>query len=183
MPVAEPLLTAEEYLTLPDQGFPNELVRGKIVRLYVPTPRHGQICGHIVYLISRYLDAHDLGHLICNDSGVITERNPDTVRGADIAFYSYQRVPHGPLPDGYLDVCPELIVEVRSPTDRWSVILAKVAEYLEAGVTVVCVLDQMTERCHVYRNEEEIQVIQPEQDLTLPDVLPDFRVVVRRFFE
>lgn len=183
MSAAESLLTIEEYLALPDDGIPNELVRGKIVPLYVPTPRHGQICGHIVYLIGRYLDAHDLGHLVCNGSGVITERNPDTVRAAGIAFYSYQRVPHGPLPEGYLDVSPELIFEVRSPTDRWNVILAKVAEYLEAGVTVVCVLDQTTERCLVYRNDEPFQVITTEYELTLPDVLPGFRVIGRRFFE
>ena len=183
MSLAESLLTAEEYAALPDQGFPTELVRGKIVPLYVPTPRHGQICGQIVHLIGRFLDAHDLGHLVCNDSGVTTERNPDTVRGADVAFYSYQRVPPSPLPDGYLDVCPELIFEIRSPTDRWSAILAKVAEYLEAGVTVVCVLDQMTERCHVYRNEEEMQVFLPDQELALPAILPEFRIVVRRFFE
>jgi len=183
MSVSGSLLTAEEYMALPDTGFPNELVRGKIVPLYVPTPRHGQICGHIVYLIGRYLDAHDLGHLVCNDSGIITKRDPDTVRGADVAFYSYQRVPPGPLPLGYLPVAPELVFEVRSPGDRWGRVWRKIGEYLEAGVTVVCVLDQMTERCHVYRNEEEIQVFTAEQELTMPDVLPEFRVGVRRFFE
>lgn len=183
MPMAETLLTIEDFLSLPDQGVLNELVRGKIVPLYVPTPRHGEICGHIVYLVGRYLDDHDCGHLVCNHSGIITERNPDTVRGADIAFYSYQRVPRGPLPDEYLDVAPELIFEVRSPGDRWGRILTKVGEYLEAGISVVCVLDQMTERCHVYRNEEELQILLPEQELTLPDVLPGFRVDVRRFFE
>lgn len=183
MPIAESLLTIKEYLSLPDTGVPNELVRGKVIPLYVPTPRHGQICGQIVYLLGRYLEEYDWGHLVCNDSGVITERNPDTVRGADVAFYSYQRVPRGPLPDEYFDVVPELIFEVRSPTDRWGAILAKVGEYLEAGVTVVCVLDQVPERCHVHRNEEELQVLLPEQELTLPDVLPGFRVLVHRFFE
>lgn len=183
MSISESLLTIEDYLALPDNSSPNELVRRKIVPLAVPTPRLGEICGHIVYLISRYLDARDLGHLVCNDSGIITEHDPDTVRGADVAFYSYNRVPPGPLPQGYLSVAPELVFEVRSPTDRWGRILAKVSEYLEAGVTVVCVLDQMTERCHVYRNEAEIQVVRPEEELVLPDVLPEFRVVVRRFFE
>jgi len=82
-----------------------------------------------------------------------------------------------------LPVVPELVFEVRSPTDRWGPILAKVAEYLEAGVTVVCVLDQMTERCNLYRAEEAIEVFTAEQELTVPDVLPEFRVAVRRFFE
>jgi Uma2 family endonuclease len=184
MSAAGSLLTAEEYGALPDNGVPSELVRGKIVPLYVPTPRHGQICSEVIWIIGRYLDEHDLGHLVGNDSGIITERDPDTVRGADIAFFSYKRVPPGRLPDGYLPVVPELVFEVRSPRDRWGYLLTKAGEYLEAGVTVACILDSMTERCHVYRNEgEENQVFLPDQELTIPDVLPDFRVVVQRFFE
>jgi Uma2 family endonuclease len=181
--ISEKLLTIEEYLLLPDEDVPNELVRGRIVPLAIPFPRHGQICSEVLYLLYRFLDVHHMGRLVSNNSGIITERDPDTVRGADIAFYSFQRVPRGPLPDGYLDVMPELIFEVRSPGDRWGRILAKVGEYLEAGVTVVCVLDQMTERCQVYRSKEDMQVFTSEQELTLPDVLPEFRAVVRRFFE
>lgn len=183
MAVAEALMTAEEFLRLPDDGRPKELLRGRVVYMNVPMPRHGQICAQVVYLLRRFFEDQPSGHLVCNDSGVRTERGPDTVRGADVAFYSYQRVPRGPLPQGYLDVVPELVFEVRSPTDRWGRILAKVAEYLEAGVTVVCVLDQMTERCVIYRAEEAVQIVLPEQELILPDILPEFRVVVRRFFE
>jgi Uma2 family endonuclease len=181
--VVETLLTAEEFRRLPDDGRPKELKRGRLILVNQPAPRHGQICGQVYYLLRRFLDDRPLGHLVSNDSGIITERDPDTVRGGDVAFYSYNRVPPGPLPQGYLTVVPELVFEVRSPGDRWGRILAKVSEYLEAGVNVVCVLDQMTERCHVYRSEEEIQVFLPDQDLTLPDVLPEFHVAVRRFFE
>lgn len=181
--VIETLLTAEEFRRLPDDGTPKELKRGRVILMNLPTPRHGQICGQVYYLLRQHLEDHPLGHLVSNDSGIITEHDPDTVRGADVAFYSYNRVPPGPMPQGYLSVVPELVFEIRSSGDRWGRILAKVSEYLEAGVTVVCVLDQMTERCHVYRNEEEIQVFLPEQELTIPDVLPEFRVIVRRFFE
>ncbi len=177
------LLTAEDFLRLPNEGRPRELVRGRVVYMNVPKPRHGQICSKVDRIIGNFADEKNLGHVVSNDSGVRTERGPDTVRGADVAFYSYSRVPPGPFPDDYLPVVPELIFEVRSPTDRWSAILAKVAEYLEAGVTVVCVLDQMTERCHVYRNEEPVQDFTTEQELALPDVLPGFQVMVRRFFE
>jgi Uma2 family endonuclease len=179
----EKLLTAEEFRRLPDDGRPKELKRGKVVLMDLPAPRHGQICGQVYYLLRQHLENHPLGHLVTNDSGIITEHDPDTVRGADVAFYSYNRVPPGPLPQGYLPVAPELAFEVRSPGDRWGRIWTKIGEYLEAGVKVVCVLDQMTERCHVYRNQEEIQVFLPDQESILPDVLPEFRVAVRRFFE
>ena len=89
--VAEKLLTAEEYGELPDNGQPTELVRGRIVPLNMPAPRHGEICVVTIYLLKRFLEDHPLGRVVSNDSGVITERDPDTVRGGDLAFYSYQR--------------------------------------------------------------------------------------------
>ena len=177
------MLTAEEFRRLPDDGRPKELKRGRVIPMNLPARGTAKLAFKFAICCGRYLEDHSLGHLVSNDSGIITEHDPDTVRGADVAFYSYNRVPPGPLPQGYLPVVPELVFEVRSPGDRWGRILAKVGEYLEAGVTAVCVLDQMTERGHVYRNEEEIQVFLPDQELIIPDVLPEFRVVVRRFFE
>ncbi len=176
------LLTAEQFARLPDPGVPTELVRGRIVTLSLPTPRHGQICSKIDRIVGNHAEERKLGHAIVNDSAVVTERDPDTVRGGDVAFYSYSRVPPGPLPSGYLDVVPELIFEVRSPSDRWSRVLAKVSEYLDAGVSVVCVLDQSSETVQVYRMEELPQTLHGDDDLHLPDILGDLQVPVGRFF-
>jgi Uma2 family endonuclease len=133
-------------------------------------------------LIGTFADDHDLGHVLCNDSGVITERDPDTVRGADVAFYSDAKVPRGKIRKGYLDVVPDLVVEVRSEDDRWRDILAKVHEYLDAGVGVVIVLDPDPEGAHVFRPDQPPRQLGPDDELTVPDLLGDFRVAVRRFF-
>jgi Uma2 family endonuclease len=183
MAIAESLLTAEEYLLLPDNGQPTELVRGRVVSMNVPTPRHGQICNKVGRILGNFAEEHDLGHVLSNDSGVITERGPDTVRGPDVVFYSYAKVPKGPLPDEYVPVVPDAVFEVRSHFDRWPRILAKVAELLPAGVRVVCVLDSQTERVMVYRDEDASQVFTDDQELVLPEFHPDFRVPVRRLFD
>ena len=148
-----------------------------------PMPRHGQIAAKSIRLLGSYLDSHDLGHLLSNDSGVITERDPDTLRGADLAFYSYAKVPRGPIPRAYLQVPPDLIFEVRSKDDRWRKVLTKVAEYLNAGVSVVCVLDEPPPVIHIYRIDERDRVLGADDELTIPEVLGDFRMPVRRFFE
>jgi Uma2 family endonuclease len=178
----EALVTAEEYLRLPDNGQPTELVRGRIVPMNMPKPRHGQICVNAAYLLRRFLEANDLGHVVGNNAGVLTRRNPDTVRGADLAFYSYSKVPRGPLPDDYLPVPPEVVFEVRSPGDRWSELHAKVGEYLTAGVQVVCVLDDQTETAHVFPADGSPATFTGDQELVLPGVLAGFRLAVRRFF-
>jgi Uma2 family endonuclease len=183
MATANALLTAEEYQLLPENGTPTELIKGEVVPMNMPAPRHGQICSQVAYLLRRFLEEHALGHVVSNDAGIITDRGPDTVRGADLAFYSYSRVPPGPMPEGYLPVVPELVFEVRSPGDRWSEVLSKVAEYLRAGIGVVCVLDAQTERAHLYFSDQDPQTLTADQEFVLPGVLGAFRVPVRRFFE
>jgi Uma2 family endonuclease len=177
------LLTAEEYSKLPDDGRPTQLVRGQVIEMNPPSPRHGKICLRIGGILANFVETHDLGHVVGNDSAIVTSHNPDTVRGADLAYYSYSRLPKGPVPDGYLSVVPELVVEVLSPDDRWSNVHAKAAEYLEAGISVVCVVDPKTESAHVYYPNEPPRTVTKDADLTFPEILADFRVPVPKLFE
>jgi len=181
--VAEKLLTAEEFAAMPDPGHPTELRRGRVVDMPPPGSRHGQICSKVGRLLGNHAEAADIGHVVTNDSGVITERGPDSVRGADVAFYRYERLPRGPLPDGYPDVPPDLVFEVVSPSDRWSAVLAKVSEYLDAGVGLVCVLRPGPETLRLVRPDGDDRTLGPDDEFTAPDILGDFRVPVRRFFE
>ena len=183
MATVETLITAEEFGQMPDVGRRTELVHGRIIELPPPQMRHGQVFGAAAFILMAYVRANDLGHVPTNDSGVITEHDPDTVRGADIAYYSFARLAKGKLPAGYPTIPPELVIEVRSPTDRWPNILAKVAEYLEIGVVVVCVLDPDPQTAYLYYPERPPRTLGPDDELTFPECLPDFRVPVRSFFE
>jgi Uma2 family endonuclease len=77
---------------------------------------------------------------------------------------------------------PDIVVEVRSKSDRWPEMLAKAAEYLTAGVKVVVVLDDDESEAHVITSDSN-QILTSEDALTFPEILPGFSVVVRRFFE
>ena len=178
------LLTAEKYGALPDLGYPSELVRGKIVRMNIPKPLHGLVCSNITILLGSFVKKHQLGWVFSNDSGVITERDPDSVRGPDVAFCSYKRLPKRSRPKrDYLAVAPELAFEVRSPDDRWSKLQAKVAEYLDAGVLVVCVVEPKDEFVLIYTPDAAPRQLSGDDLIKLPSVLPGFSVQVRELFE
>jgi len=185
MATAEALLTAAEYWLLPDDGPPTELVQGRIVPMNMPTPRHGYLCNKVGRILGNFAEEHDLGRVMNNDSGILTEHDPDTVRGGDVAYFSYERLPRGPIPEGYLDVLPELVVEVRSQTDRWNAIINKVGEYLTAGVGIVCVLDPQSVRATVfYASDQAPRVFAADENLVFPELFGDqFHVPVHRFFE
>lgn len=179
---AQSLLTAEQFALLPEPLGPVELVRGRVVEMNRPFPRHGQVCNEAGFILTSFARANDLGHVVTNDFGVVSERNPDSVRGPDVAYFSYARVPKGRLPNRYLDISPEIVVEVRSPDDRWAKLFAKAYEYLNAGVSVVCILDPDDDSIHVLRPDQPPVRLGPNDELTLPEMHGSFHVPVRQFF-
>ena len=178
---AERLLTAEEYadLSLP---YPSELVRGRVVELNIPRPRHGFVCGNIYWAMRSFVEQRDLGYAFPNDTEFITRRGPDSVRGPDVCYYSYARLPKGELPEGYSDIAPELVFEVISLSDRWRDVLEKVVEYLDAGVLAVCVLDPRRKSAYVNPAESTGNMLTGDDELTLPESLPGFFVRVSELF-
>jgi Uma2 family endonuclease len=181
--VTDKLLTVEEYSKLTDLDYPTELVRGKIVRMNPPQSRHGQVCSRTDRIIGNFADQHGLGHVLSNDSGILTEHDPDTLRGADVVFYSFSRVPKGPLGDGYIPIAPDIAVEVLSPHDRWPKVLAKIAEYLSVGVRVVCILDPSKSTVQLHRPDGDIEILHANHTLRLPELGDSFAEPVSRFFE
>jgi Uma2 family endonuclease len=183
MATTETMLTAEEYLQLPDYGCPSELVRGRIVAMNVPSFHHGLICNRLGRLIGNYAEDHHIGYVLNNDAGVITERDPDTVRGPDVSFYSYSRVPKGTIPAGYPDVVPEVAIEVRSPTDGWPKVLAKVSELLTSGVDLVYVVDAQSQSVFGYTASHPQSVLSGDEEMSFPSPLEGLRIPVKRLFE
>ncbi len=176
------LLTAEEFSLLEELDGPVELVKGKVVEMPPPMPKHAQVCYRISRLLGNFVDDR-LGHVLTNDASIITQRGPDTVRGADVCYISYAKVPKGLLPDGYLPAPPELIFEVRSPSDRWKDILKKVVEYLDAGVTIVCIVDPTTETGRIYRSDRDEEQLKNGDLVRFEDVLPGFSFPLKQLFE
>ena len=90
-------ITAEEFAAMspPVDGSKQELVRGEIVTMSRPKPRHGFVQANIGALLINYTKPNRLGWVFL-ESGVILEREPDTVRGPDVCFYSITRLPDVP---------------------------------------------------------------------------------------
>jgi Uma2 family endonuclease len=181
-PTAVPLMTLEEFVRK-HSADRVELVRGVVEELPTPTPKHGRICTRMARMLDEFAEKHDLGHVSGFDAFVRIPGDPPTVRGADVCFYSYSRVPKGEFPEGIPELGPELVVEVRSPTNTWIEMIGKAMEYFSAGVLVVVVLDPATRSASAYRPDARTDIFEAEEDLTLPDVLPGFSVAVRKFFE
>ena len=185
-PVA--LMTAEELLAYPMPDKRVELVRGRLIVREPPGMRHGECALRIGVSISNFLSreaaatgAETRGRVLTCDSGFTLARNPDTVRGPDIAYVSRERWA-GPMPDGYGEFAPDLAVEIRSPSDRIGAVLAKVGDWLEAGSHLVWVVDPARRQVTVYRADGSQAMLGVEEALDGGDVLPAFTFAIAELF-
>lgn len=179
---SQSLMTAAEFARK-HSGDHVELVKGVVKQLSGLYAREAKINAEVAFALFDYARESGLGTVISNDSFVRIPGYPETVRGGDVCFYSYTRLPKGSIPEGFPDAAPELIVEIRSWPDTWLEMLTKTFEFLSAGVTAVVVVDADTSSATVFRSEARPEVFEEDEELTLPDILPGFSVPVRKFFE
>ncbi len=172
-------MTIEEFIAR-YQGTNAEYVDGVVKEPHMAWMRHGKIAMRLAAPLAVWVEENDLGHVMGNDSWFRT--GATKMRGGDVCFVSYERLPKGPVPDGELDVIPDIVGEVKSPSDRWGDIFIKVGEYVNAGVRVVIVIDPETVTASLYRQGPHQIILQATDTLTVPDVLPGFSIPVARFF-
>jgi Uma2 family endonuclease len=166
------LLTAEDLLQ-PDVPEHVELVRGVLVVREPPGFRHGEITVRLASALMIHVDAHSLGRVVGGDAGFRLQSHPDTVRGADIAFVRWARLPQR-SPVGFPSLGPDLVVEILSPGDRPGETLAKIADWLSAGTRLVWVIDPERRLARVYRADGTEDMLDETGQLLGEDTLPGF---------
>jgi Uma2 family endonuclease len=178
--VEAPLITGAELLEMGDIGL-CELVEGRISAMVPPGGEHGRIETRLSRYLDVFAETHDLGWVMSGETGIYTRRDPDTVRGMDVAFISKQRLPDGPGV-GYLETAPELVVEIVSPSDRWQNIEDKISEYLAIGVEQVWVVDPRQRAVFVSSSPKERRRFDVGETLQGAGVLEGFSLTVAALF-
>ena len=171
-PVAPTLMTADELLAASIPGKRTELLRG-VLRVREPAgDRHGRVTVNLTIRLGTHVEREGLGQLFAAETGFTLSRTPDTVRAPDIAFVRRHRLPEPTR--GFLELAPDLVVEVLSPSDRPGEMLAKVGDWLDAGAALVWVIDPERRLARIYRADGTESVLEGESALLGEDVLPGF---------
>lgn len=180
------LMTIEEFSKLPDpiDGSQQELVRGEVVTMPPPGFVHGIVQVNIATLLKVFAKQHKLGRVTV-ETGVVTDDRPknDTVRGPDVSFWSFERLPSDKVPKVYPDVAPDLCVEVKSPKNTPARTKEKVNEYFACGARMVWFVDPDDRTVTVYLKPGKGRVLKEDATITGEDVLPSFSCAISDFFQ
>ena len=171
---ATKLLTADDLLQLHCEGVHGELIRGVLHETMPPGIDHGKINAKLTARLVLFVEDHRLGEVTTGDAGVWIERDPDTVRGPDIAFFSPERMAPGVSIPGYSRTRPDLVVEIVSPNDKAHEVYDKARMWLSHGVRLVWVVYPDTRTVEVHQPQQPVEVIDESSQLDGADVLPGF---------
>ena len=173
------VFTGEELLRLGDLG-PCELIDGRIVPLSPTGGEHGSIEGNLAYLLNTYVRPRSLGWVLAGEVGIYTRRDPDRVRAADVAFVSREQ--SSAIPSGFLDLPPELVAEIVSPSDRWQDLREKIDEYFCIGVHSLWIVEPKTRAILVYSSPTTVAELGGSQSIAASASLAGLEIPVSEVF-
>lgn len=83
----------------------------------------------------------------------------------------------------FAPLCPDFVVEVRSPTDRLSDLHEKMQEYITSGARLGWLIDPIDKRAYVYRPGHTVEALDNPAVLSGDPILPSFVLPVRELWE
>jgi Uma2 family endonuclease len=190
---AAKLMTAEEFLALPDDGVERWLIRGQLRESHPDregngmTKRnrvHSRVLIRIGHLLESWLEQQPAprGQVVGGEAGFILRHDPDSTAGVDVAYVAPDTVAVQTDETTLFDGPPVLAVEIQSPNNTVKEVTEKIREYLGCGVGVVWVVDPYFHTVSVHRPNASPVALDDRDTLTGDPELPGFSCPVADFF-
>jgi Uma2 family endonuclease len=141
-------LTYEDFVLFPDDGQRHELIDGEHYVTASPNTKHQRVSGNLHWLLRRHLEAHRCGQIFFAPFDVLLSQF-DVVE-PDLLYMSNERALEV-LTAQHVRGCPELVVEIASPSTERRDETLKRALYERVGVTEYWVVDPQRDAVRVYQ--------------------------------
>jgi Uma2 family endonuclease len=133
--------------------------------------------------LDRWYEKYEnLGEAFDSSTGFILPNG--AIRSPDAAWVSRERweslIPKQKT--GFVPLCPDFLVELRSPSDSLTELRAKMQEYLENGLKLGWLIDPQNKQVEIYRTRKQVEVLKSPVELSGEDILPDFVLNLKRIW-
>lgn len=172
--------TVDDLLRVNSQGGMYELIDGVLVE---------KAMGWRESLIAMALGRYISGFVLTDNLGLVS--GPDgffkilktQVRGPDVAFTSWDRLPGGKVPQAPVpELVPDLAIEILSEGNTYGEMARKRREYFHAGVRQVWMIDLDERTVAVYSDITQYELFDETQSLSGGDILPGLQISLSELF-
>ncbi|HEY9639525.1 MAG TPA: Uma2 family endonuclease [Coleofasciculaceae cyanobacterium] len=151
-----------------------ELVDGKITVMSPSGYESDEVAFRFGRRLADWVEPNRIGRVTGSSAGFTL---PDSnTRAPDVSFVRAERLRRAPR--NFAQLAPDLIVEVKSPSDSIDDLEKKIANFLQQGTQVGILVNPEDCTVKVFRTGEEIVSLRDSDVLTLPDLLPGWSVAV-----
>ena len=151
-----------------------EWVDGKSIGMSPSGQESDEGATNMVVCIHNWVRPRKLGRVTASSAGF--ELPNSNVRAPDVSFVLAERLRRSPR--SYAELAPDLMVEVKSPSDTLKSLRDKIQDFLSQGTQVGILINPEKRTVEIYRPNQKVVILGDGDVLTIPDLLPGFEVAV-----
>ncbi len=179
-------VTPQQFATLAAANRELRLERTAKGHLIVNPPTGGET-GHrnfsIIGQLSGWFEANDtLGIGFDSSTGFElpngAHRSPDAAWVRQVRWAALSPEQRA----GFVPLCPDFVIELRSKTDQLKILQAKMQEYLDNGAQLGWLIDPTNKRVEIYRPGQGVEILERPMTLSGEAVLPEFTLNLKRIW-
>jgi Uma2 family endonuclease len=164
----------QQKLQADEQDYQLELQEGNILVMGPSDIESSEIGAQLIFLLKLWINPRKLGRIFDSSGGFIM---PNTdLRAPDVSFVSASRLKR--TVRDFAELVPDLVVEIKSKTDRISQLEDKVKLFLELGARVGILINPDELSVCVYRPNGDVTVLTGEDKLTIDELFPGWEVAI-----
>ncbi|HAG83125.1 MAG TPA: hypothetical protein DCL61_18665 [Cyanobacteria bacterium UBA12227] len=153
-----------------------ELVDGNVIVMGPSDYVSEEIGARLITFLASYVIPRKLGRVTGSSAGFILPNESSDLRAPDVSFVSAERLKHSP--SAFVKMVPDLMVEIKSKTDRIKPIEEKIKLFLKLGTEVGILIDPEKETVTLYRPTGQPTVLTNQDILTIPELFPGWELPV-----
>ncbi|MEC4893665.1 MAG: Uma2 family endonuclease [Oscillatoria sp. PMC 1051.18] len=130
--------------------------------------------GRLTQQLFNWTDADGTGVAFDSSTGFQLPNNAN--RSPDAAWISNQRW-QSLTPEQqqkFVPLCPDFVIELRSPTDTLKSLQEKMIEYQENGTRLGWLINRQSRQVEIYRPGQKAEILESPTSLSGEDILPGF---------
>ncbi|MBC1237023.1 Uma2 family endonuclease [Nostoc sp. 2RC] len=175
-------ITDLEQLQTEHPEWQMELVEGKIIVSPPSDYESEEIGTRLITFLNNWVMSRKLGRVTGSGAGFILpsiekdDSEKRNLRAPDVSFVKAERLKK--TKRDFVELVPDLMVEIKSKSDRIKPLEEKIQLFLELGSVVGILIDPDNLTVTVYRLNQAPVVLHNGDTLTLPDLLPGWELAV-----
>ena len=137
----------------------------------------------ITFKLTAWAEKDKTGEVFESD-GMFTL--PNGAKRAPVAFWikkeKYFALSEAEREEGFAQIVPDFVIELRSKSDNLQKLQNKMTEYIENGVSLGWLIDPYEKKVHIYRRNGEVEVLENAEKVSGENVLNDFELDLTEIF-